>query len=187
MGSLWRRRWPESQQRLRIRTVLLIGLGALVVYFLIERPFSKNFLSKGQPALSFELPSSTGLVSLSDYRGRVVLLNFWASWCPPCVAEMPSLDRLHQDLQGADFAVLAVSEDEGGWADVDRFRRRMPLRLTVLLDPNGRVADKYGVSRLPQTYLIDKQGKVVRLYEGPVDWSDPNVVSEILKYVKNPE
>lgn len=138
----------------------------------------------GAVAPAFILPTETGQpVSLEGYRGRVVLLNFWASWCPPCVAEMPSLERLKKAMEGKDFAIVAVSVDDR-WADVDRFKQTVPLTLTVLWDQGFQVAGRFGTYRLPETYLLDKKGVVVKRYLGPRDWTDPKLVAEILNYVE---
>lgn len=141
-------------------------------------------LKPGVRAPSFSLASRTGVVTLKDYSGQVVLVNFWATWCPPCASEMPSLERLNQRMSGKKFKILAVSLDEEGWPAIDRFIKKIPLRMTVLMDARGDVASEYGTSFLPESYLIDRQGVIVQKYSGPRDWLDPQIVLEIETYVQ---
>ncbi len=119
-------------------------------------------------------------MTLDQFRGQAVLLNFWATWCPPCVTEMPSLDDLRKRVDGRSFQILAVSLDEEGWEAIDRFLEKMPVGLKILLDARGEVSNRYGVTLLPESYLIDPKGIVVKKYTGPQDWNDPRVVEEIM-------
>ena len=169
------------------RTLLTILLIAVIGYLLYLRVQRESVELVGVPAPSFSLPSKGGMIGLDEYRGKVVLLNFWASWCPPCVSEMPSLERLHRQMQGKDFQILAVSEDEGGWAPIDRFLKRLPVTMTILLDGRGDAAALYGTNELPETYLIDKKGVIIKKYRGPRNWMDEKIVSEILGYVQGAE
>lgn len=169
------------------RTLLTILLIAVISYLLYLRVERKAVELVGVQAPIFSLPSRDGVDGLEKYRGKVVLLNFWASWCPPCVSEMPSLERLHRLMQGKDFQILAVSEDEGGWAPIDRFLKGLPVTMTILLDDRGDAAALYGSNELPETYLIDKKGVIVKKYRGPRNWVDEKIVSEILGYVQGAE
>jgi thiol-disulfide isomerase/thioredoxin len=121
------------------------------------------------------------MVPLSAYRGKVVMLNFWASWCPPCVEEMPSMDRLAR-LFGTDLVILAVSSDES-W---DKIREFFPngTAMTVLWDPSaaadtedaaaGALSRAYGTDKLPETYLIDREGKIRYYVVNTRNWSSPD-------------
>jgi thiol-disulfide isomerase/thioredoxin len=128
-------------------------------------------------AQDFSLKDYQGrTVSLSAYRGRVVFLNFWATWCPPCRDEMDSMDRLARALEGRlDFAMLAVSEDKG-W---DAVRSFFPngTKMTVVLDDNWATAHAWGTEKLPETYLIDKHGMVQRYVINKRDWSSPQAMA----------
>lgn len=166
------------------RTLLTILLIAVIGYLLYLRVQRESVELVGVQAPSFSLPSRDGMDGLEKYRGKAVLLNFWATWCPPCVVEMPSLERLNQQMRGKDFQILAVSEDEGGWAPIDRFLKRLPLTMTILLDGRGDAAALYGTNSLPESFLIDKKGIIVKKYQGPRNWMDEKIVSEILGYVQ---
>lgn len=113
-----------------------------------------------------------GAHSLADYRGKVVLLNFWATWCAPCREEMPSLDALQAEMGGEDFQVVAVATGRNDPANIDRFYAETGLRnLPVLLDPRQQLARGMGVLGLPVTVLIDRDGNEVARLLGEADWS----------------
>jgi len=127
-------------------------------------------------ALQFALPlRGGGTVALSQKRGKLVLVNFWATWCPPCRDEMPSLEKLANALDPQSFEVLAVSVDES-WDPVEKFLKpRSPL--TVALDQGGSVSQRYGTSKFPESYLVDSKGSVRLKFVGPRDWMDQNVLA----------
>jgi thiol-disulfide isomerase/thioredoxin len=107
---------------------------------------------------------------LADYRGKVVLVNFWATWCAPCREEMPSLERLRQALAGRPFVVLAVNVGEGGRVAGD-FMNAMPHGFTVLLDRDGGTTRAWGARILPATYVLGPDGEVSFRHFGALDWS----------------
>ncbi len=127
-------------------------------------------------ALAFTLPVRGGGVrTLADYRGKVVFVNFWATWCPPCRDEMPSFSALSRALDPATFALAAVSVDEG-WPAIDGFFSGAKLSYDVLLDPTRHLAARYGTNKFPETYVLDGQGRLRLKFVGARDWSDPNAV-----------
>jgi len=111
---------------------------------------------------------------LSDYKGKVVLLNFWATWCEPCREEMPSMQRLQDGLAGLPFAVLAVDFGEGE-ARIAEFLQKMPVRFTVLLDPQTKVAKAWKVRVLPMSLVIDPAQRIRYTAVGEVDWAAPAI------------
>jgi len=127
---------------------------------------------KGAPqAPEFSLPTLEGrTVTLSALRGQVVFLNFWATWCPPCREEMPSIEQLHRELRGQGLVVLAVDVDEAP-ERVARFVKDFRLGFPVLLDAGSHVFSSYGAPGLPTTILIDRQGRVIGGALGPRDWA----------------
>lgn len=134
--------------------------------------------NRPQPAPGFTVQAPDGApVTLADFEGRYVLLNFWATWCPPCVKEMPTLERLAREMADAPFTVLAVSLDEEGAAKVVPFVERVGVTFPVALDPQSKVADAYGAYDLPSTFLIDPQGRVVLAAKGERDWAEPGLVA----------
>ena len=134
------------------------------------------------PAPGFSLPGlAGGSISLEHYRGSFVLLNFWATWCPPCLEEMPSMERLSRRLEEHRFAVLAVSLDEEGAAAVAPFIERLEVTFAVALDPASKVATLYGANELPTTFLIDPQGRVIAAAKGARDWASENIVDLLLE------
>jgi peroxiredoxin len=143
----------------------------------------------GSRAPDFTLPDLAGRqISLSDLRGRVVLLNLWATWCPPCVEEMPSLQQLQDRLGAEGLSVVAISVDAapgtpgpfgepGG--DVEAFAREFGIEFTILLDPAAGVQRRYNVTGLPTTFLIDREGRVVERVLGARDWDSAPMAARI--------
>ena len=132
---------------------------------------------EGESAPDFTLTGLSGeKVRLSDFRGKVILLNFWASWCPPCREEIPALVSLEKAMAGKDFRMLAVAIDKGGRDAIVEFLKREGVTLPVLLDPDGSVGKTYGITGVPETFVIDKKGTIRKKIIGPIDWSDISVI-----------
>lgn len=110
-------------------------------------------------------------IALADYRGKVVLLNFWATWCAPCRVEMPAMEKLYQDLQMEGLEVLAISIDPQGLVVTQPFQEAMGLTFTILHDSDYQVGAAYGARTLPMTYLIDRKGIIRQRIFGARDWS----------------
>lgn len=122
---------------------------------------------------------------LSDFRGKVVLLNFWATWCPPCVREMPSMEKLHQMIDAEDFKVIAVNQMESA-DDVFAFTGQLAVDPTfdILFDTRSKVSQAYAVRGLPTTYLIDKQGRIRYRAVGGREFNHPEVVKIINELIQ---
>ena len=135
----------------------------------------------GDDAPDFSLMSDRGqTIQLQDFRGKLLVLNFWATWCPPCLEELPSLNRFHERLASQGVVVLGVSIDED--ADLYRqFLKKAGVQFPTVLDPGRKVMHGYGTFKVPETYFIDKQGKVVQKIVGPRDWTDPQLFADIQK------
>jgi len=124
-------------------------------------------------------------VTLADHAGKVVLLNIWATWCPPCRAEMPSLDRLAGDLAGPDFEVVALSTDRGGAERVAEFYKQIQVyKLDVMMDRSGDVSRRAGVLGLPATLILDRQGREIGRLMGDADWDSPEARSLIRRVIE---
>ena len=119
-------------------------------------------------------------LTLADYRGKVVVLNFWATWCPPCVEEMPSLVELQQRLKDKGVIVLAVSLDADE-AAYHKFLKDHGVNLITVRDPDLKSSNLYGTFKYPETYIIDRSGILRRKFIGAVNWNDPEVVSFLEK------
>lgn len=142
---------------------------------------------EGKPAPDFSLKDLSGRpVSLSSLKGKVVLLNFWATWCPPCREEVPSMVRLNQAMQGKDFQMLAVSIDEGGKNAVTAFFAKTGLTLPALLDTDGKTSKRYGTTGVPETFVINKKGIIVKKVVGAMDWSHPEVLAALDRLSREP-
>jgi len=135
---------------------------------------------EGNPAPDFTLKDLAGKpVQLSSLKGKVVLVNFWATWCPPCREEVPSMVRLNQAMQGKPFQMLAISIDEGGKEAVESFFRKGGVTLPALLDTDGKVAKRYGTTGVPETFVVDGKGVILKKVIGPMDWSAPEVIAAL--------
>lgn len=122
---------------------------------------------------------------LKDYRGRVVLINFWATWCPPCRAEMPSMQRLKDKLTGQPFTILAVDMGESEEA-VQGFLKEIPVNFTILLDKDGSALKAWKVFAFPTSFLVDKKGAVRYATFGAKEWDDADALSKIDELLSEP-
>ncbi len=162
---------------LRPLLVVVAVVGAAFGY--VQLLENKGYaLKPGTAAPAFRLPSlDGGEVDLSAYRGRLVVVNFWATWCPPCVAEMPSLERLHRTLGREGVQVLGVSTDEDE-AALRRFVAARGVTFPILRDPGGRVAaGAYRTTGYPETFVIDPAGLIKEQYVGPAEWDTPEALA----------
>jgi len=138
-----------------------------------------EFVPSSQPftAPAISLADTNGhSVELSELRGKLVLVNLWATWCEPCLREMPSLERLQSRL-GERIAVLAVSEDRGGNKTVEPFSAKLGLKsVKIYIDPKSEVGHAFGARGLPTSFLIDREGKVLGRVEGAAEWDSPKIL-----------
>lgn len=116
-------------------------------------------------------------LKLSALKGKVVLLNFWATWCPPCREEMPSMMKLNIAMSGKPFQMVAVSIDEGGKQDIESFFKQSGYNIPTYLDPDGSASKLYGITGVPESFIIDKQGVVAKKVIGGLAWDSPEVLS----------
>jgi thiol-disulfide isomerase/thioredoxin len=119
---------------------------------------------------------------LQNFRGQVVLVNFWASWCGPCVMEMPSLQRLQKAMTGKPFTLLAVNVEESS-GTVWKFAAKVGIKFPLLLDRDGQTATDWGIDIYPTSFLIDPQGHVQYVAYGPRDWDDPEMIQVIERMI----
>jgi len=165
--------------------LVIVGIGIIVL--LQTRKSSMDMagkprFEKGVRAPNFTLPDLNGkMISLADFKGQVILLNIWATWCAPCVEEMPSMEKLHQELKDEPFALLAVSIDESGVQDVRPFMKKHKLSFPALTDPAGTIKSLYKTTGVPESFVIDKDGTLLEIVIGPRDWAAP----EVIRYFQN--
>ncbi len=139
----------------------------------------------GNPAPDFTLTNMTGQkVSLSQYRGKVVVLNFWATWCPPCREEMPSMEALYRKYKDQGLVMLAVNVDESGESAVKKFLQKTPYSFPILLDSENVAQNTYGVFRFPESFIIDREGVIVEKIIGGRDWTSAGA-SKMLNFLLN--
>lgn len=131
----------------------------------------------GHPAPDFSLTDASRTVHLANYRGRIVVLNFWATWCKPCIAELPSLMAMQQQLPNVQVIAVSVDEDPQAYRD---YLVEHKITLLTVNDPAHHSADLYSTSRWPETYVIDQHGIIRRKFIGAQDWTSP----EILEYLR---
>ena len=174
-----------NHQSIILLLVLIIGIGVMILLQTNKSSFDtagKQRFKKGVHAPDFTLPDLNGKrVSLADYKGRVVLLNIWATWCAPCVEEMPSMEKLHQELKDEKFVILAVSIDESGAKAVRPFMKKHKLSFPALIDSAGTLNNLYRTTGVPESFIIDKQGRILEEIIGPRDWAAPGA----LKYFRS--
>ncbi|MGB6024917.1 MAG: TlpA disulfide reductase family protein [Candidatus Sulfotelmatobacter sp.] len=150
--------------------IILLATGALSGCWSGSRPSRI-----GMAAPDFTVRDSQRTVTLSQFKGQVVVLNFWATWCPPCIEEMPSLVQMQERLKPKGVTVLAVSVDVDG-NSYRRFLRDHNVNLLSVRDADQKSNELYGTFKFPETYVIDRKGIVRRKFIGAVDWTDPEVM-----------
>jgi len=172
--------------RPRLLLLLIIacsGLGAILIYNAelsaktdsqgMDRLFNIVGVIKVPPAkdpVAINLKDVDGKnVSISDFKGNIVFLNFWTTWCPTCRIEMPSMEKLHQKLKNKDFAMVTINLQESA-SQVKSFFEEFKLTFTALLDPTGEIGALFGIRAIPTTYILDKTGKIIGMVNGPREW-----------------
>lgn len=150
---------------------ILVGMSA---YFFVTR------LGPGDPAPAFKLPDITGAEhSLEQHKGEVVLLHFWATWCRICTAETPIIQRIYDTYKGRGLVFLSILEDSPhGDEALQAFKQRMPITFPVLLDEYGEVAKAYDSYGVPETFIIGKDGIIIKRISGPLDDKEVNNLLE---------
>jgi len=148
-------------------------------------PGSSQTAQLGELAPEFNLPLvGGGEVRLSDLRGKVVMINFWATWCPPCKAEMPSMERLYTRFKNNGFEILAINAEVDGLEILPEFLQKHAHSFMVPVDTEGEVQVDYGVFRFPESFIIDQEGRIVEHIVGARDWSDRQSVERIAELTK---
>jgi len=206
-----------AQRLGRLAVVMALAASAVMALVIVEYAYGPRFVSSPQevarvevPAVVPSAPAANSLdlsvfdqprdvpeirfknaedreLTLADFRGRVVLLNIWATWCVPCRKEMPALDRLQAQLGGEDFLVLPLSIDRAGLSAVKRFYEELGLqKLGIYIDTSGAAPRSLGAPGVPTTLLIDRDGREVARKIGPAEWAGPEMVALIRRLIEAP-
>jgi len=157
---------------------LAVGIGLIVIFAMPSYRQGEASIT-GTPAKDFPLELSGKPLHLSDLRGKIVVLDFWASWCPPCVQEAPSLNRLQKYIESRNALVLGVAADEDPYA-FSKFIIDQGVTFPTFRDPASKdrgspIALSYGTSVIPEAYIIDRHGKIARKVIGPQEWDSPDM------------
>ncbi len=167
---------------LRIRLLALAAAGALVMDA-CHRTHGPPQV--GDSAPNFVLPAlGQGSITLREHRDRVVILNFWATWCPPCVEETPSLEKFAAQMRDAGMTVIGVSVDEDA-AALAKFVADYRLSFPIARDPGQVIAGRYGSFKFPETYILDRHGRIAEKIIGAIDWQDPRIIGYVRELAKS--
>jgi len=171
-----------------IAVLVVLAAVTVVLFFILSQKQRFTPVVAGNKAPDFTLPDLKGNpVSLNGFKGKVVFLNFWATWCKPCEEEMPSMQLLYNALksQNQPFEIVAVSIDSEGPEVVRKFIERYNITFTVLHDRNGRIKDTYKTTGVPETFIIDQSGIIAEKVWGPRDWRTRDSVKTIMDLLEN--
>jgi len=150
---------------------ILVAFATGALLLSCTRNAEHKIIGVGDRAPEVRLQSVDGkTVKLADFRNKVVLVHFWATWCPPCVEEIPTIERFHQQVLGTDIEILAVSVDDSADA-LKAFLEKNKVHFPVLRDPGSATAGSYGTFKFPETYVVGRDGIVKYKVIGPMDWS----------------
>jgi cytochrome c biogenesis protein CcmG, thiol:disulfide interchange protein DsbE len=157
-------------------TIVLLFAGGALAFYLGHRSNDQAGVQVGDQAPDFTLPGlEGGSISLTQFRGQVAVVNFWATWCPPCIAETPSLEKFAAKVKPLGITVIGVSVDEDP-AALRKFVADHHLTFPIARDPQQDVPARFGTFQLPETYIIDRDGRVAEKIINAYDWEDPRMV-----------
>lgn len=175
----------------QILLFIVILIGAFSFYIGLYPNAISPAVGKTLPTIELQ-STQGGMVSTDNlYKNQVILLNFWATWCPPCRDEIPLLNKIHAKFYHDSFQIVAVMEDEASDLKdrnqiLQNFNKKIPIQFSVFFDPNTKLADALNTFKLPETYLIDQKGKIVYKHDGPLNpWDVKKLEEKIREMLKN--
>lgn len=159
--------------------VLTVALVAVLASTLRDR-----LVVAGDSAPGFEVTTESGRkISVDNFGGRVLVVNFWATWCPPCISELPSLNALAAELKGSGVVFLGISVDKDK-AAYDKFLKKVKLNFETARDPEADISADYGTFKYPETYVISREGKVLEKFINEQPWMAPAIVARLRGYAR---
>jgi peroxiredoxin len=154
---------------------IVVAVAFSATHYLRKELFPVELGSKAPDFTAYTLDSVPRAKRLADYRGQVVMINVWATWCLPCRVEMPSIEALHKDYGPKGLKIVAVSIDDPGTDSAIRaFARQYGLTFEILHDPNGKITDMYDISGYPETFIVGKDGVIRKKLMSATDWNSPD-------------
>lgn len=166
-------------------TAIIVILGA-AVYFAVRQHDARP-VAIGDPAPDFSVPAlPSGSVDLKSYRGQIVVLNLWATWCPPCVEETPSLVQFAEKMKAHGVVVLGISVDEDSSA-LQNFVQENHIAYPIGRDPDRSLSARYGTVQFPETYILDRRGRLAEKVIGATDWNDDRMQNFVLDLARGPK
>jgi peroxiredoxin len=177
------------QQWLAVLGIVAALLGALGLgaYVMRDQLFPVDIGSRAPDFRARAVDGSGAVRTLADYRGKVVVLNIWATWCPPCIVEMPSFERLHRELADSNLKIVAVSiDDVVGMDSVRAYARNLGLTFEILLDSLHTIDRDYQATGYPETFVIARDGTIRKKWIGPADWASPANVTLLRDLLRSP-
>ncbi len=168
----------------RLLSVITIGCIALLLSSCDQKVEQPKGPEVGKPAPGFTLTDTKGKTwSLSELKGQVVFVNFWATWCPPCREEMPSMQKIYTSLPSDKFKLLSIlNNDRPDFAE--SLAATIGFTFPILVDPGSKTGRAYGLTGVPETYIIDKQGILREKFLGPMQWDSPRAMQMLMKYIE---
>ncbi len=166
---------------MKVDRILQSGIVVMLVAFVsvLYLSLHDNVVKAGDRAPDFSIRTDSGkTLTARDFGGKLLILNFWATWCPPCVDEVPSLEQLQNQLGSKGLVILGVSEDKDPQA-YREFLNRFKVTYQTARDPNVQIKPKYGTVQIPESYLIDTNGKVVEKIVGEANWASPRMIEHV--------
>jgi cytochrome c biogenesis protein CcmG, thiol:disulfide interchange protein DsbE len=166
---------------MKVDRIIEAGICVMLAAFVgtLYTSLHENVVKAGDKAPNFSFRADNGkTVTAHDFGGKLLLVNFWASWCAPCVEEMPALDRMARELGPKGLVVLAVSQDKEESA-YKQFLEKNPVAFMTVRDPSKEVQLDYGTNLLPESYLIDRNGKVLEKFVSSQAWASPQMIEHV--------
>jgi thiol-disulfide isomerase/thioredoxin len=167
-------------------SVALVVVGAIFVRSLSPPPSPTGSLAFLSAAPSLPIYDRAGkMVDLTKEKGRLVIIHFWATWCPPCVEEVPALSKFWEKYRGRDDILLYTISVDKDWKTIDDFSKKNPNALPIYRDPNASTAQRFGSTQYPETYIANKSGRVIYRVQGAIEWGDPAVQERIVQLLNS--